>query len=1077
MDAFAVYDSVLTNANINSSACVSTGGNSTAGCQASGSFEAYWDFDTDNSEIGADISGNGHNPLLINGTISGDSVDFVEGDQSAVFNGSSSIRYSENGVDDLMIAAHNARSFMAWVKPSVLSGLQNIFDEGGGSIGVAMRLNNATLECVVRDTNASSIEISVPFPNDGEWHHVAFIYDGSSSSQKLYLDGVEVASGSAASTLGTHTGSGGIGGRLSGYDSFRNTGAAFFNGKMDAFAVYEHVISQIDVETGACLNSVVADAGLDVTICDGDSTTLTASGGDTYLWSTGATTASINVSPTSTTTYTVTATSSGSSDDDDVIVTVNPLPVANAGTDVTICSGDTTTLTATGGDTYLWSTGATTASIDVSPTSATTYTVTATSNGCSSDDSVDVSVNPIPTANAGSDVTINEGESTTLIATGGDSYLWSTGGTTASINVSPLLSTTYTVTVAQNGCSSNDDVQVTVNVPVVANAGLDVTICEGDSTTLTASGGTTYLWNTGATTASISVNPVLTTTYTVTVSDGITNDEDDVIVTVNTPPTADAGLDVTICEGDSTALTATGGGTYLWSTGATTASINVSPASTTTYSVAVTQNGCSSNDSVDVIVNPTPIADAGVDVSICEGESTTLVASGGDTYLWSTGATTASINVSPGSTTTYSVTATSNGCSSNDSVDVTVNAIPTANAGADVTICDGDSTTLTATGGDAYLWSTGATTESINVSPTSTTTYSVTATQNGCTSLADDVIVTVNPTPIANAGPDITIDEGNSTTLSATGGGTYLWSTGATTASIVVSPTSTTTYTVTATQNGCSSNDDVLVTVNSVGCSYSVINSEGFESGWGIWNDGGSDARRSSNDASYATSGTYCFRLRDNTSTSVATTDNLDLSNYEELTVDFGYYARSMDNSNEDFWLQISTNGGSSFTTVEEWNRDDEFVNDQHYSDQVIIPGPFTSTTQLRFRADASGNSDWVYIDDVVISGCTSGASKGVTNGKTSNKEEEVESKNDTPTFVEGSVYPNPFTNRINVTLSGEYKNVEVHLINMLGQVIVNKSFKESEMIEISTEILRAGQYILRIYVDENIITKRVIKK
>ena len=121
-------------------------------------------------------------------------------------------------------------------------------------------------------------------------------------------------------------------------------------------------------------------------------------------------------------------------------------------------------------------------------------------------------------------------------------------------------------------------------------------------------------------------------------------------------------------------------------------------------------------------------------------------------------------------------------------------------------------------------------------------------------------------------------------------------------------------------------------------------------------------------DAAYANSGSYCIRLRDNTSTSVMTTDNLDLSTYSQIEVQFSYYCRSMDNSNEDFWLQISTDGGNSFITVEEWNRDDEFLNDERHNETVVISGiSLSSNTQLRLRCDASGNKDWVYIDDVII--------------------------------------------------------------------------------------------------------------
>ena len=170
------------------------------------------------------------------------------------------------------------------------------------------------------------------------------------------------------------------------------------------------------------------------------------------------------------------------------------------------------------------------------------------------------------------------------------------------------------------------------------------------------------------------------------------------------------------------------------------------------------------------------------------------------------------------------------------------------------------------------------------------------------------------------------------------------------------------------------------------GCTYAVINSNDFESGWGIWNDGGSDCALVSNSA-YANSGTYFIQLRDNSgAASSATTDNLNLSAYSELNISFSYYARSMDSSNEDFWLQISTNGGSSFATIEEWNRGDEFENNQRYNESVVYAGTFTSNTQLRFRCDASGNSDWVYIDDVTISGCQGGpvlptCNDGIRNG------------------------------------------------------------------------------------------------
>ena len=286
----------------------------------------------------------------------------------------------------------------------------------------------------------------------------------------------------------------------------------------------------------------------------------------------------------------------------------------------------------------------------------------------------------LPLADAGTDVTIESGQSTTLTATGGDTYLWSNGATTASITVNPTVTTTYEVTVNKNGCTSKDTVTVTVNdasappATVTADAGKDQTICAGSSATLTASGGSVYKWSTGATTKSITVSPGVTTTYSVTVSEGSVSDTDEVLVTVNPLPIADAGSNKTIELGQSVELSATGGNTYLWSTGETTQSITVKPDKSTIYSVTVNQNGCSSSDSVQVTVNVPPPADAnaGSDMTICKGESITLNGDGGATYSWSTGATSQNITVSPNRTTTYTLTANRGGTTSTDEVIVTV---------------------------------------------------------------------------------------------------------------------------------------------------------------------------------------------------------------------------------------------------------------------------------------------------------------------------------------------------------------------------------------------------------------------
>jgi D-lyxose ketol-isomerase len=629
--------------------------------------------------------------------------------------------------------------------------------------------------------------------------------------------GAEICSGNAT----TLTASGGSSYLWSTGETTQTITVAPTNTTTYTVEVFENNCSDSDTVTVTVNPLPNVNAGDDATIVQGDSATLTATGADSYLWSTGETTSSITVTPDTTTLFTVTGTSNnGCEADDSVTVTVQSETVnANAGADVSICNGESTTLIATGGVTYLWNTGETTASIDVSPNSTTTYTVTAfsASGNTSDEDSVTVTVNEIPVTDAGADVTISEGESTTLTATGADTYLWNSGETTQSITVTPGSSTTYTVTGFSNNCESSDQVTVIVEtINVTANAGTDVTICNGESTTLTATGGTTYLWNTGQTTASITVNPNTTTTYIVTVFNTAqtSSDDDSVTVTVNESPTTDAGADVTISEGESTTLTATGADTYLWNTGETAQSITVSPSSSVTYTVTGFSNNCEASDQVTVTVEiENVIANAGTDTAICIGESTTLTASGGTTYLWNTGETTASITVNPNTTTTYTVTAfnAAETSSDNDSVIVTVNELPSTNAGNDETIFLGNTTILTATGADTYLWSTGETTATIEVSPNETTNYNVTGFSNGC-EFTDEVEISVIFE--ASAGANQTICQGYSTTLTASEGDAYLWSTGETTQSINVNPTGTQTYTVTVYAGVYEDDADVTVSVN-----------------------------------------------------------------------------------------------------------------------------------------------------------------------------------------------------------------------------------------------------------------------
>ncbi|WP_411895057.1 Ig-like domain-containing protein [Winogradskyella sp. A2] len=335
--------------------------------------------------------------------------------------------------------------------------------------------------------------------------------------------------------------------------------------------------------------------------------------------------------------------------------------IANAGDDQSICEGETVQLTASGGPNYLWSTGETTSVITVAPQITTTYTVTVSdNNGNSLEDSVTVFVDNLPDLTISDDVEIIEGESVTLTVEGANEYLWNTGQTTNTITVSPDVTTTYTVTGTNGACEVQVQVTVTVEELFEAFAGDDERICDGsgDVVTLSANSGDSYLWSTGETSQSISVSPISTTTYTVTVSSGVYEDSDEVTVFVDPNPNVVIlnGDSVDILNGDFITLSASGANSYEWNNGATQPNIAVSPSVTTTYEVRGYINDCFDEQQVTVNVFEPVQAYAGEDVNICLNEVVTLTATGGDQFLWSTGEITQSIQVSPFITTDYTVT-------------------------------------------------------------------------------------------------------------------------------------------------------------------------------------------------------------------------------------------------------------------------------------------------------------------------------------------------------------------------------------------------------------------------------------
>lgn len=625
------------------------------------------------------------------------------------------------------------------------------------------------------------------------------------------------------------------------------------------------------------------------TICSGATATLTATStipGGTFTWNTGATGASINVTPSTTTTYTVNYSSTAGCISTPVTstVTVNPTPTVTV-SNSTICVGQSAILTATPSitpGTYLWTPGNyTTQTIQINPNNTTTYTVVYTTNlNCPSAPSTGtVTVNPTPIVTV-TGTAICPGQTATITASSNipnGTFTWNPGNLTGpSISVTPNQTTTYNVNyIAPTGCFSvQQSATVTINPTPTVTIPND-TICNGQTGTLIATPsvtGGTYLWSPGGqTTNQISATPTTTTTYNLVYSSpaGCPSVSTPSTIVVNPNPIITVQND-TICTGQTTTIGSTTnipGGTYLWSTNATSPVITISPTVTTSYTLTYTApTGCQSLPVTGTVtVNPNPTVTIN-NVAICLGQTATLTASStipNGVYTWNPGNLTgSSVSVTPIVTTTYTVnyTASSSCISVPVTATVTVNPIPTVNIPS-ATICNGQTGTLTATPsitGGTFAWSPGGqTTNTISASPSTTTNYNLVYTSPaGCASLSTIGTINVNPLPTITVGNG-TVCNGQPATLTSTTSipnGTYLWSTNATTNSITVSPSTTTTYTLTYTApTGCQSAPATgTVTVNGIpivsvvndticnGQTGSLVSSTSIPGGTYLWTPGGS---------------------------------------------------------------------------------------------------------------------------------------------------------------------------------------------------------------------------------------------
>jgi len=528
-------------------------------------------------------------------------------------------------------------------------------------------------------------------------------------------------------------------------------------------------------------------------LCTGDSTffTPTALHAHSYHWNFGDPASGIHNTSTHTHpghmftsagTYTVTikAINAGNCSDSaqfPVTILQTPAPVIT-GPD-SVCIGGTVTLNVSGGLTYQWLPGgATGTSVNFTPLATETITVNAFNGACTGSTTFTLTATPDPSASiipTKDSVCSGSGDTLTLQGHTGLKYRWEPGGgTTQSVHVTQTVTTTYTMYTSSGTCKDSTTITIPEITALTGTARTTVdSVCPGGSAilTVTTSGGgglNTYQWEPGgATSSSITVIPVSTTTYTATVNTFCGSIQKFVTVTVVPLPTPQITGTNWKCRGVRDTLVVSdsvGPDTYIWDNGKTTTSIytglidNDSTFSVTAYN----KLGCPTTITYAVDLRlpltitfpPNPIFCAGQNVCIVPTVSGTPL--NPVSYAWSDGETTSSICVAPDSAVDYSLTV-SNGCKSTKTTLVTPN-YPALTACCSQTLSiindtvTPDSVTMVASGNSKkYTWAPpvdclNPICDSVRAAPTptATTTYTVTGTDsNGCT-LAQLITITVD---------------------------------------------------------------------------------------------------------------------------------------------------------------------------------------------------------------------------------------------------------------------------------------------------------------------------------------------
>lgn len=716
---------------------------------------AFWPLDGNANDVsGNNLHGN-----------TGNSIPTLSANR---FNTANSAYYF-NGTNSLVIVPYNAAlggmsdlSISAWINVDTLSGIQHIVSKwdfsscstGGGDAYCGAFINSG----LHMPTNNNNTGFTSPAVMSNTiintWKHVVFI-NNSAAGQSIYVDGVLAATNNAPGSICASTNSLFIGCSQAG-----GTGTTrHFKGEIDDIGLWKRVLTPCEIFRLYAEGLLPSASASSNTICAGSAVTLSASGLSSYTWMPGTLTGSVvSANPVSSTIYTVTAANAaGCTVTSTVAVAVNQstnMSVSALANPSLVCPGNTSTLIASGAQNYTWQPGGIPGSvITVTPPLNTTYTVVGESQGCTDTAVVSVNigriVNVIPFGSFCNSATVNIGVAG-LSST--DSLVWSGPGISGVIGGSVISTTvpgnfTVVVTDTVTGCSGTGTINIPPAIPAFSIIPSTTVVCfPGPPINLLVSLSANLSWAPAAEVSPnigplVSVNPSVTTTYTVLATLGSCTSSAAITISVNyVPSVIPIYGDTVSCYGKTITLSAGGADDFHWMPANITGSVvNVSPFHSTTYTITGFIGACSNTTTYAVKVNPAPAINAFMHPPIiCVGQTAILEVVGAPTTAWIVSdppVISPTVAVSPDVTTQYSAMGSNSlGCISFVTVELKVIQSPAITATASAySICSGQSVTLAALGIGSHTWHPGPVfADSIVVTPTISTMYTVLADTTIC---------------------------------------------------------------------------------------------------------------------------------------------------------------------------------------------------------------------------------------------------------------------------------------------------------------------------------------------------------